>query len=643
MATTALVSFSIPTAAESFTGLGYAAPGATSGLARGISADGTVVVGESGDQAFRWTQSGGIVGLGFFPGNVQSIAYATSADGSVVVGSGNGGGAFRWTQATGLVALGGAASIATAVSADGSIVVGSGPGGAGDQAFRWTQATGTVPMGFLPGGNQSVANGISADGSIIVGQSTYGGTNFQAFRWTQAGGMVGLGFIPGGSVSQANAISADGSVIVGNAQNAGGEIQIFRWTQATGMVDLGRPGTAGGIVTAAATNTNGSIIVGHGGGLGAWRWSQAGGFQSIQALLTERGVNLTGWTLNLATGVSGNGQIIVGGGSHPSGFTEPWLARFSDTIGFGIITPSIVYQSFASLQGFVESSHGAVNGGLGTLTEIAAHHGCAAVCVAAYGLYSAERGPSFDDPGYVGTVGLAKRLLRDLSVGVTLSVGSHHNDLNNGSTDKSQTFGGGVYTAYTPNEGPQLLAGALLSRMNDTVERGYSNGSTPVTSTGSTKGTGNGAVVRLGWAAQPFESLRVIPFADYEITRVRYSSYTETTGPFPAFVDAIDDTQQRTRVGAEMRYRINPATYVWGTLAWGHRITGTTAPISGQLVDLFAVSVSASPVTRDWTEASVGLRYALNDNTFISTSLGARLGGGSSTITNVRSGVSAKF
>ena len=40
--------------------------------ARGVSADGSVVVGTSvsasGFEAFRWTQAGGMVGLGFLPG-----------------------------------------------------------------------------------------------------------------------------------------------------------------------------------------------------------------------------------------------------------------------------------------------------------------------------------------------------------------------------------------------------------------------------------------------------------------------------------------------------------------------------------------------------------------------------------------------
>ena len=46
-------------------------------------------VSVSGDEAFRWTQATGMVGLGDLPGgSFNSIAWGVSADGSVVVGTG---------------------------------------------------------------------------------------------------------------------------------------------------------------------------------------------------------------------------------------------------------------------------------------------------------------------------------------------------------------------------------------------------------------------------------------------------------------------------------------------------------------------------------------------------------------------------
>ena len=54
-------------AGPSFTGLGFL-PGASSSRASGISANGTVVIGYSGTEAFRWSAATGMVGLGDLPG-----------------------------------------------------------------------------------------------------------------------------------------------------------------------------------------------------------------------------------------------------------------------------------------------------------------------------------------------------------------------------------------------------------------------------------------------------------------------------------------------------------------------------------------------------------------------------------------------
>ena len=198
--------------------------------------------------------TGGLTGGGF-----QSVARGVSADGSIVVGwgsSANGTEAFRWAQATGMVGLGDlpggiSSSDARGVSADGSIVVGrgssaNGTDAYGTEAFRWAQATGMVGLGDLPGGLfYSDASGVSADGSVVVGSSksaSSGGTGTgrtEAFRWAQATGMVGLGDLPGGLFySDASGVSADGSVVVGVSEGANGR-EAFRWTQATGMVGLG--------------------------------------------------------------------------------------------------------------------------------------------------------------------------------------------------------------------------------------------------------------------------------------------------------------------------------------------------------------------------------------------------------------------
>ena len=94
--------------AASFQGLGDLPGGDSYSIALAVSADGTTVVGRSRStasgtdpEAFRWTESTGMVGLGDFPGGVfKSGAGGVSHDGSVIVGQGHSATqseAFRWT------------------------------------------------------------------------------------------------------------------------------------------------------------------------------------------------------------------------------------------------------------------------------------------------------------------------------------------------------------------------------------------------------------------------------------------------------------------------------------------------------------------------------------------------------------------
>ena len=338
-------------AAPSFTGLGVFFRSGESIGATGVSADGSVVVGSviphpgssRRRQAFRWTESGGMVGLGALPGayGVQSGASAVSADGSVVVGGSNSDSgryeAFRWTESGGMVGLGRLPgdddSGASAISADGSVVVGSSrsyssPGPSDAEAFRWTEAGGMVGLG--PG----FASGISADGSVVVGKSrTDSGS--EAFRWTEEGGIVGLGYLSARdySYSVARAISADGSVVVGQSSTDSGSSEAFRWTESGGMVGLGEVPGGNFNSYADAVSADGSVVVGGVNSLSgnkAFVWDEENGMRTVKQMLIDQGIDMTGWDLEVATGISDDGLTIVGAGYNPSGFQEAWIATIPE-------------------------------------------------------------------------------------------------------------------------------------------------------------------------------------------------------------------------------------------------------------------------------------------------------------------------
>jgi probable HAF family extracellular repeat protein len=365
----------------SFTPLGFL-PGDDTSTAVDVSADGSVVVGSSlvkavvwstgrplDVEAFRWTRDGGMVGLGYAPSDSGSFAYGVSADGAVVVGTSFValyGDAFRWTHDGGMARLGALQgnnySYASATSADGSIVVGqshNGWYGGVRPAFRWTIANGMIDLGDLPGGDvNSGANDVSADGSVVVGWSSSGNNSVQAeaFRWTDSGGMIGLGNLPGFDFeSRAEAVSSDGSVVVGSSAAGpdGDYREAFRWTSDDGMIGLGDlPGGSHRSV-ANDVSANGSVVVGWGhsaSGQEAFVWDAATGIRRVSDVLTDLGMDLTGWKLTQATAVSADGTIIVGSGINSLGQAEAWLAHIS-----AVPEPSAVVSTFLALATFLGS------------------------------------------------------------------------------------------------------------------------------------------------------------------------------------------------------------------------------------------------------------------------------------------------
>ncbi|MCA9283344.1 MAG: hypothetical protein KDA30_15045 [Phycisphaerales bacterium] len=166
---------------------------------RGVSNDGMVVVGfESigggNYEATRWAPDEGALGLGFLSGVTgDSRAYGVTPDGQFIVGSSSsaaaGAGnreAYRYTEVGGMVGLGSTdpeagvfSTEALATNIDASVIVGYEQIVGDNEAFAtiWTEATGMVRLddfleGFgidLFGINLLQATGVSADGRTIVG------------------------------------------------------------------------------------------------------------------------------------------------------------------------------------------------------------------------------------------------------------------------------------------------------------------------------------------------------------------------------------------------------------------------------------------------------------------------------------------
>lgn len=326
-------------------------PGGTGGgVAYGVSADGTTVVGSAGTfepgtwRAFRWRLDTGVVdNLGIIPAGLHgnSTARTVSADGSVVAGHTNDvvtlpgdviEDGFRWTPQGGMVGLpelpGGSQRFRPhAVSASGSVIAGWSSGENVIAAVRWTAETGTVPLGTFPGVpfNNSHAWGIAADGSVIVGDATReGGGVVEAFRWSDAEGVVGLG-TGGLRHSRAFATNSDGSVIVGSAYAAiSPSRQAFRWTEETGMVLLGSLPGPTPYAVATGVSADGSVVVGN--GYGGWVWTESTGMVAIADFLAQHGLSDGPYTILEVNGISADGRTLVGLAESAPGFPVAWAA-----------------------------------------------------------------------------------------------------------------------------------------------------------------------------------------------------------------------------------------------------------------------------------------------------------------------------
>lgn len=279
------------------------------GMAQGISADGTTVVGISVGQAFRWTSSGGFEYLGFLQpeeGSYHSDAHAASADGSVIVGGSarpkGGYEAFRWTQDGGMVGLGDFPgglnySIAYDVSADGSVIVGRGSGSSSSgywtiEGFIWKESTGLVSLGlwdFGLGNRNTVATAVSADGSTVAGVAGWESNVKEAFIWREDIGRVGLGDLTGGRFdSKADDISGDGRIVVGQGITYDERGEAFVWDPEHGM-------------------------------------------QSLRDILARAGIDFSMWDNTELVSISPNGRYAVGIGGFNAGPFRSILIDFAET------------------------------------------------------------------------------------------------------------------------------------------------------------------------------------------------------------------------------------------------------------------------------------------------------------------------
>lgn len=351
----ALAGSPLPSGVATFTPLPDLAGGAFFCDAGGVSHDGRIIVGSGCDNVsasitkpVRWVNDQP-ESLGLLPGATTGYARDVSANGSTVVGVCSVAStlqAFRFENGT-MSSIPGPAGftssvVAQGVSDDGSVVAGYGRGSGSPRAFRWLGGV-TSPLLDIPGSfDNSAATGISGDGNIVLGRGRSPSFEpfYEACNWFLDGPAIPMGDLSGGAAfSEAFASNFDGSIIVGignDASTSGPELDLrvaTRWVGNDSPTSLGD--LPGGIVRSAAfgLTDDGTAIVGEGRsaiGNEAFLWREGRGIANLKTVLqTEFHLDLGGWTLTRATAITPTGTAIVGYGTNPSGQTQAWIVRFA--------------------------------------------------------------------------------------------------------------------------------------------------------------------------------------------------------------------------------------------------------------------------------------------------------------------------
>ncbi|WP_299152274.1 autotransporter domain-containing protein [uncultured Tateyamaria sp.] len=625
------------------TGLGDLPGGTYESTALGVSADGSVVVGQSrslnGREAFRWV-GGTMTGLGDLPGgSFNSLARAVSADGSVVVGVGrsaSGSEAFRWVGGTmtGLGDLPGGNFFSNAydVSADGSVVVGQSASASGSEAFRWVGGTMTG-LGDLPGGiYSSFATGVSADGSVVVGRGT-SASGLEAFRW-EGGTMTGLGDLPGGPFfSTANAVSGDGSVVVGSSRAASRNVA-FRW--------------------------------------------EGGSMAALGDLLAAKGIDQTGITLLDATGISDDGTVIVGNAFTTAG-NEAFIAVYDEPAS-GATTPatgvvfvddfSISVQSVSNTSRLSGASGQGLDRGL-EFTGLNARSdetGKARAAVPTEGSVrgSVGRGLSysafvFGEGSRVLDTGIATREVGSGGVGLKLKSNGSGLDFGlsalvvNQSTTTSALgsrssihgLGAGLFLTYAPAPtGIELLFTASRMALDGDIDRNYLNGATTETSSGSTSGNYTGFQGRVGYAMQTSQNLTLTPFAGLSSHRAELDGYTETGGTFAGTVSAQTSNLRKAKLGLDARFRLRSNLDLTTAVSVEHvKETGTFSSVSVTPLGGATFGGGSGARTYNAADVSLGVNYRASSNVALYSQVNAShaLSSGASDIDRVGIQIGAAF
>jgi len=576
-------------------------------IANGVSADGSVIVGESytgtTNHAFKYigiTMTDlGALGDPSTAASRYSSAFGVSADGSVIVGESYTGTtyhAFKYvgTTMTDLGALGdpstaaSRSSTANGVSADGSVIVGYSDNGTVNHAFKYVGTTMT-DLGALgdpstAASRSSTALGVSADGSVIVGYSDNGTVTRHAFKYVGTT-MTDLGALGDPSTaasrySSAFGVSADGSVIIGESQNgtigegeSGPIDHAFKYvgTTMTDLGALGDPSTAASRSSSAfGVSADGSVIVGY----------------------SDNG------TVNHAFIYANSVMLDV----------VEWMQSISGPAGILPIVNSLSsmpmqgahHRPLMSYDAMGKTSQSWITGDFGSSSR------------------KSDSATTTGEAGVSGTWG-------DVVAGVAVGYGSQNNDLLFGGSSNvaGQYLLGEVDYRLADKQSILSLTAMIGTWKSDTL-RGYATGAGTDYSYGATDLNSASVRLRLDGPAMKFGVVPAFtPFASFTWAHTSADAYSETGGSFDAQFDKQTHNSQEGRLGLTTKYVLGTNTTLLASAEWIYRFDDSQSGFSGTDIDHGALpfAVAGAPITRNQARFGFDIDHKLSADTLLNVSV----------------------
>jgi hypothetical protein len=339
------------------------------------------------DTAILWTSTGGLTALPNIVANTTATNFVTASaitpDAAYIAGrarsnTGNGRQAVVVTR-SGLTNTvipypagtnTGQQLVANGISSDGTIAYGFGSDSSTGEfrAFRSINST-TSPsatlIAFAGGssiGNIGIGRGVSANGLVMVGHEydatafadNNRGTGNHAFRYVDGVGSTLIPKLSGGTWSTAMALSSDGNLtlVMGDSTAAAnGGLYLYN-ASLTSLTDLGTPNLSWTPQILGGITSDGAVAVAQ-----FYDYSSpttfasylhnANGWFNLEATLSGSGLDLSGWTGLAVLGVSADGTLLFGSGTH-SGNMEGFVIEVPSGYLAAIPEPS-TYAMLAGL------------------------------------------------------------------------------------------------------------------------------------------------------------------------------------------------------------------------------------------------------------------------------------------------------